>query len=286
MPKARYWVFTLNNPDRDVELGAGVRYISWQLERGTTGTFHYQGYFELHKSHSQKEAKDLLRLGKRVHIEPSRSEAAIAYTHKEDTRVEGPWELGIRPKPIRRGERTELSEVGERIKNGENLASIAKSDPGLYIKFSRGFERLESVLITKRDPAKPCTLRVYIGCSGSGKSRSATAYLASTPFYQKDGSNKWWCGYRGEEVVWIDEWNGSNEIPPSQFLQICDRYPLRVETKGSSVQLSATEVVLTSTAHWGMWYLGTRWQEQWQIKVIDFQRRMTEFGTLIQIEAP
>jgi hypothetical protein len=284
MPKARYWCFTYNNPAAEdaVELGAGVTYITWQLERGENGTIHWQGYFELCRSASQKEAKELLRLGRRAHIEPSRSEAAIAYCHKEDTRIDGPWELGRKPSPIRRGERTELSNIGERIKTGEDLTSIAKSDPGIYIKFHRGLAALQQQLIAKRNPEQPCALRVYIGSSGSGKSRSATEFCGSSTFYQKDGSNKWWCGYAGEKIVWIDEWNGSNEISPSQFLQICDRYPLRVETKGGSVQLSATTVVLTSTQHWGDWYKGTRWWDQWLIKVIDFQRRMDEYGELIR----
>lgn len=284
MPKARYWCFTLNNPTQDVVLGANIKYITWQLERGDSGTLHYQGYFECSKSVSQKEAKELLRLGNRVHVEPSRSEAAIAYVHKSDTRIEGPWELGLRPKPIARGERTELANVGERIKKREDLASIARDQPSLYIKFYRGFIALEQLLIDKRDPTQPCTIRIYIGRSGSGKSRSAAEYLASSPFYQKDGSNKWFCGYTGEKKILIDEWTGSNELSPAQFLQICDRYPLRVETKGGSVQLSATEVVLTTTMEPHEWYRGTRWNEQWQLKVEDFMRRMREYGSFIRTE--
>lgn len=284
MPKARYWCFTLNNPTQDVELGAGILYITWQLERGEGGTFHFQGYFELARSASQKEAKEILRLGKRVHIEPSRSEAAIAYTHKEDTRVEGPWELGRKPKPVKRGERTDLTAIGERIKTGEDLTSIAKSHPGEFIKFHRGLFALEQQLIAKRDPAEPCSISVYIGSSGSGKSRSVSERFPNGTVYSKDGSNKWWCQYRGEKIIWIDEWTGSNEIPPSQFLQICDRYPLRVETKGGSVQLSATKVVLTTTLHWTQWYEGTRWREQWLLKVIDFQRRMNDYGEIIRTE--
>jgi hypothetical protein len=284
MPKAKYWCFTYNNPNQDVTLGAGVLYITWQLERGENGTYHYQGYFELARSASQKEAKELLRLGKRAHIEPSRSEAAIAYTHKEDTRVEGPWELGRKPKPVRRGERTELAAIGERIKEGEDLSSIAKSDPGAFIKFSRGFVALRNELIPKRSPAEPCSIVVYLGGSGTGKSRSVSERYADGQIYSKDGSNKWWCGYGGERVVWIDEWVGSNEIPPSQFLQICDRYPLRVETKGGSVQLCATTVVITTTLDWNLWYTGTKWREQWCLKVVDFQRRLNDYGEIIRTE--
>lgn len=285
MPKAKYWCFTYNNPTPDdvIQLGAGILYITWQVERGAQGTPHYQGYFECAGSHKLSEAKDLLGLGRKAHLQPSRSEAAIAYCHKEDTRLDGPWELGRKPKPIRRGERTELTAIGERIKGGESLESIARSDPGTFIKFHRGLGALESVLVSQRDWKQPCTITVYLGDSRTGKSTSVAERYANCAVYSKDGNTKWWDGYRGERVVWIDEWVGCEGIPPSVFLQICDKFPLRVETKGGSVQLSATEVVLTTTVHWAHWYKGTRWFELWSTsKVVDFQARLDEFGEVIR----
>lgn len=286
MPKAKYWCFTYNNPTDDdvITLNPGIRYVTWQLERGASGTIHYQGYFECHSGKTKlSEAKEMLGLGRRVHLEPSKSEAAIAYCHKEDTRVDGPWELGQKPKPVRRGERTELTSIAERIRGGERSVDIAKSDGGTFIKFYRGIGALESILIPQRDWTKPCAITVYLGDSRTGKSTSVAERFRAGEIYAKDGNTKWWCGYGGERVVFIDEWTGSDGIPPTVLLQICDKFPLRVETKGGSVQLAATQVVLATTVHWGQWYQGTRWWELWSTKkVIDFEARMGEFGELIR----
>lgn len=68
----------------------------------------------------------------------------------------------------------------------------------------------------------------------------------------KDPRTKFWDGYRGEEHVVIDEFRG--DINVSHLLRWLDRYPVRVEIKGSSVPLSARKLWFTSNIPIESWY--------------------------------
>lgn len=91
---------------------------------------------------------------------------------------------------------------------------------------------------------------VYWGTTGVGKSR--TAWETWPDSYPKDPRNKWWDGYRNQKSVIIDEFRG--DIGINSILRWCDRYPVLVETKGSSTTLSANVLVFTSNLHPKDWY--------------------------------
>lgn len=95
------------------------------------------------------------------------------------------------------------------------------------------------------------TVHVYWGASGTGKSRRAWEE-AGLLAYPKDPNTKWWCGYRGQEHVVLDEFRGSISI--SHLLRWLDRYPVMVETKGSSVPLVASQIWITSNLSPDSWY--------------------------------
>lgn len=79
----------------------GVVWIRGQLERGgTTGYEHYQAVIAFDQKRSLQGVKALL--GRDVHAELSRSEAANAYVCKEDTRAGDPFEFGSNPNLINR----------------------------------------------------------------------------------------------------------------------------------------------------------------------------------------
>lgn len=74
----------------------GTVYVCGQLERGENGTPHIQYYVNTEK------AERLSAMKKRcphTHWEVVRvNKAAQQYVMKEDTRVEGPYEFGVKPK--------------------------------------------------------------------------------------------------------------------------------------------------------------------------------------------
>lgn len=95
------------------------------------------------------------------------------------------------------------------------------------------------------------SVSVFWGATGSGKSRRAWAE-AGDDAYCKDPRSKFWCGYQGEEHVIIDEFRGGIDV--SHLLRWFDRYPVRVELKGSSRPLIASKIWITSNLAPGLWY--------------------------------
>jgi len=70
--------------------------------------------------------------------------------------------------------------------------------------------------------------------------------------YCKDPRSKFWCGYQGEDNVIFDEFRGGIDI--AHLLRWFDRYPVRVEIKGSSVPLVASKIWITSNLAPSFWY--------------------------------
>lgn len=95
------------------------------------------------------------------------------------------------------------------------------------------------------------TCIVYWGPTGTGKSHRAWME-ATSGAYSKDPRTKFWCGYDDQPNVNIDEFRGAIDI--SHILRWLDRYPVRVETKGSSRPLMATTIWITSNLHPDGWY--------------------------------
>jgi hypothetical protein len=94
------WLCTLNNPDVDTqeylaEWFKHCTYVCGQLERGEEGTPHIQFYLCL-KSKSRMAA--LKKLDKRAHFQMVKFDnGASDYCLKEESRVEGPYEFGLKP---------------------------------------------------------------------------------------------------------------------------------------------------------------------------------------------
>jgi len=94
-------------------------------------------------------------------------------------------------------------------------------------------------------------INVFHGRTGTGKSRRAWEE-AGVRVYSKDPRTKWFDGYQGEENIIIDEFRGTVDI--SHILRWFDRYPVRVECKGSSMPLQATTFWITSNLAPTDWY--------------------------------
>ena len=105
------------------------------------------------------------------------------------------------------------------------------------------------------DFAKPLAIvrncEVFWGPTGTGKSKKAWED-GGLEAYSKDPRTKWWCGYRGQSNVIIDEFRGVIDI--SHLLRWLDRYPVSVETKGGSRPLLAKKLWITSNLDPRTWY--------------------------------
>ena len=82
----------------------------------------------------------------------------------------------------------------------------------------------------------------FYGKTGSGKTRTAFEELPKiyTPL-----SYKWWEGYEGQTEVLIDDFR-KDWCKFHELLKLLDRYPFKVEAKGSHHQLMATTIIITA----------------------------------------
>ncbi len=138
----RNWCFTLNNPDdtlvEDDPHTWSAQYVVWQKEKGKDGTLHLQGYCELEKLSRLSAMK---KINPRAHWEPRKGnqEQAINYCKKKDeTYVEGPWEIGEKKE---QGKRTDLDEACDVAKE-EGLDAVIETHPSTYTKYHGGLEKI------------------------------------------------------------------------------------------------------------------------------------------------
>jgi len=156
------------------------------------------------------------------------------------------FELGA--KPLRRNVAADFDTARDLAKTGQ----LDELPPDLFIRYYRTFKEIAA------DYAKPVaierTVYVFWGDTALGKSRRAWEE-AGLDAYPKDPGSKWWCGYRGQKHVVIDEFGGDTSFRIEHALRWFDRYPVSVETKGSSRPLLAEKIWITSNIDPRDWYL-------------------------------
>lgn len=255
---SRHYCFTLNNPDcPDLsQLCAGLpdlRYAVWQLECGTEGTRHVQGYLELSSPQRFSIFRTTALGGGHFETRKGTREQARDYCRKEDTRVEGPWEIGTFSSGGR-GSRNDLQGVEESIKRRASLFEIAEEHTSVFIKYHRGIEKTLELLNPPppRNPEEEVEVHFFYGPSGCGKTRAITSHAGLDGVYWKD-NGKWWDGYRGHRIVIADDFSGRS-MAYSDFKRWFDRYPCRVECKGGSTELVATTFYLSAISLPDLWW--------------------------------
>lgn len=240
-----------------------------------TGRFHIQGYCQLVTKKRMAQVKEIL-CENTAHLEVARDPGASwDYCGKEDSRVAGPWSRGSRPG--KKGERNDLKRAWELVKGGASDATLFEEVTGVAFKYQRGIQAARAACSVPRDKNVAPEVQILWGPSGTGKSRRAIeenpeAFILTKP---SENGTLWWDGYSGQKVVIIDEFYGW--IKYDFLLRILDRYPLRVQVKGGSVDLAATKFVFTSNKQWEDWYLGID-------DVSALRRRIVEFGSVIHME--
>lgn len=267
MSRSRRFCGTVNNPAGELSAyfpdrcGTALKFASWQLEKApTTGTLHLQYYLVFNNARTLAAVRRDLP-GAHVQVcNPNvplkeSDEANFKYTTKDknedgsparattEQATSGPWIFGER---LAQGKRSDIAAILEDIREGKTEVAIAEENPGTYIRYYKGFERYRSLIQPKRD--WQTTVTVFWGPPGSGKTKrayeeaGADAYWLERP--NQDKGSLWFDGYTGQENVIIDEFYGW--ISNDRLQRIIDRYPLRVQNKGASVQFVAKRIWITS----------------------------------------
>lgn len=255
--QARYWIGTIPHANFTPYPVPGVAFLRGQLEEGeSTGYLHWQilAYFARKCSLSH-----LRELFGPCHFEPTRSKSAEDYVWKEATRIDGTqFEFGERPTKL--NSRTDWDAIWDHALRRKILRIPANIRVRCYSTLRRiGEDYMETTGFQRH-------CYVLWGPTGTGKSHRAWDE-AGMDAYSKDPRTKFWCGYRGQQNVVVDEFRGVIDI--ANILRWTDRYPVSVETKGGAVPLLAENFWFTSNLDPQFW-----WPELDQATYQAFLRRV------------
>jgi len=222
----------------------GVIYSIVGLELGEKEKrWHLQGYIEWKNYKSKKQMYEYV-LGKGtkkkffVEKRKHKPHEAANYCKKDKEFVE------VGTLPVGQGKRTELDNGRESLEDGANLRDIIRENKLQLIQYSKiWLEHFEE----KRD-FKPEVWWLW-GVSGAGKTHRAKAlskdldtYWVSRP---QIGQKLWFCGYDKHECLIIDDYRQQNLSLP-MLIDILGDAPVKLQTKGSSRQLLARTIIITT----------------------------------------
>lgn len=262
---ARFWCFTLNNPDGSLDttfepwLQNGLTYAVYQHEVGEEGTEHFQGYLELDRGQRLSYVQKWIP-GAHFEQRKGSQQAAIdycslaEYNGKDKGRLDGPWTFGSPSKG--QGNRADIAEFKKLVDAGATDVELWDKTPNLFLRHAKMLSMVRQMRQPKRN-WKPRVVLVY-GPPGTGKTAYCHAQcggVGSPNTYVKSANNKWFDLYAGEENVIIDEFKGW--LPWNTLLQVIDRYPCNVESKGvnGGANFLARNIFFTSN------HLPTDWYE-------------------------
>lgn len=221
-------------------------------EGATTGYRHWQFVCCFAKKVRLGGVKEAY--GNTAHAELTRSDAAVDYCQKEETRVEGTtFELGHRP-----FSRSSAADW-ERVRTYAQKGRLSDIPADIYVRY---YGNLKRIVCDHADPVeRDVKVICYYGPSGVGKSTRARNECLSDKIYTKDPTTKWWDGYSDQTCVIIDEFGGDFQL--SNLLRWTDRFGVTVEVKGGTVALLATQIFFTCNMHPREWYPNIK-EEHWK----------------------
>lgn len=238
--KSRTWFVTFNmktrfyNPEEFSEIlkkSGQIKYYIYQLEKGNSGTYHYQAFIEYKSPRTLNIINKYWTRHGAFIAAAKNPNAAKNYCSKIDTREEGPWEYGEWHERKSCGKRKldeRRIEVAEKIDDG-SIHNINQIPTDLIIAHgkSRFLEAMNLKHVTENSIKNVC----IVGPPGVGKSFLVhNLFPGDISYFQKYNAG-WWCpGHTNESVLLIDEFSGY--MPISTFLRITDKWPKQIEGKG------------------------------------------------------
>lgn len=259
---AKDWCFTWNNPrtkDREAVKQWRYDYIVYQLEVGEGGTPHLQGFVQFT---TKQRLTALKKLNRHIHWEPRRG-SAVQASHYCIKPVAGcsckhcDGVPGIYPQFIfedgclsaNAGEK--LMGVADSIKR-HGLSKTIEAYPSHYLGMNRGMEALATFYSPVRQWQPVVT--VVWGEAGLGKTHYAMLGPSPYKLATYGRGTDFFGAYRPDfhETLVIDDFYSNWKY--TTFLQVCDRWPTEVHTKGGFAQLLAHHHVFTTNNRPSIWY--------------------------------
>jgi len=245
--RSRDWCFTLNNykpADEALLQQLDAKYLIYGREVAPgTGTEHLQGYIYFKDAKMGSAVSKLLPRG--THIEKRMSkdiDKAIDYCTKDGSNQDY-HEQGDRPcNQAEKGRRgVEAARWAIKKARSGDLAAVEEGQPDLFLKYG---PRLEQLFVPPNKPLDSLEHEWWVGPTGSGKSRLLWELY---PNHYSKRINKWWDGYKRQDVVAIEEWSPEAKLTTQALKQWADHYPFPGEIKGGGMQgLRPRKIIILS----------------------------------------
>lgn len=245
MSRVRNFCFTLNNytpeEEKKIQTLENIQYLIYGKELApTTGTPHLQGYIQLQKQIVFSKCTNMIPRWN-ICISKGTAEQNIAYCSKSG-------DVFCLGEPKNPGKRNDLQTMLQEVKQGSNMRQVIEMCSNY-----QSIKTAEKLMQYYEQPRHGQTFVYWFyGKAGVGKTEISRKILGQD-CYVKD-SGKFWNSYDGQINVLIDDFRKDN-FPFDYLLRVLDRYPMIIEVKGSSRQLKAQLIVITSDrAPWDIWH--------------------------------
>jgi len=248
--KSRGWCFTLNNYTEEdekkikEELALHARYVIYGREVApVTGTPHLQGYIYFDNARQRRSVSKFIPTA-RLEKANGTAEHSYIYCSKDGDYVE----YGARPmssdERCKKGGQGNKERHARAIKLAEEgkVDQVKEEDPQLFLQHGT---RLASLHEPDTSPIDGTLEHEWwVGPTGTGKSRLLWELY---PKHFPKALNKWWDGYKHQDIVAIEEWSPKNDCTASALKRWADRYPFSGEVKGGTLhKLRPKKIIVLS----------------------------------------
>lgn len=252
MSRAINWCFTLNNytiadvSNLEIFFIQSCSYMVFGFEVAASGTPHLQGFFRLKSRLRFQQIRSILGP---IHLEPAKARNlndAAEYCMKDGSY----FEFGERNvlSSGQQGKRNDLDALQNDLQQRKKMQDIATQHFSNFIRYHRGIHEYRKIHAIKRD--WQCSVIIYWGNTGTGKTRSVVENSTDLWVYGSDG---WFDGYDQHKQVLFDDFSGS-EFKINFLLKLLDRYEMQVKIKGGFVNWAPEEIYITSNLDPRDWY--------------------------------
>lgn len=249
--KSRAWVACLNNyaPEEDITilkcaLDEKINYAIIGKEIGKkNGTPHLQMYFYFKNDKSFATLKK--RFNPKICWHTARGTATDSFNYIcNNPEKPNPDAIVWGEKPLTSDEKGILGkrhweETWDLAKIGE----VEKIHPAIRIAHYNTIKKIRADYQPQLADINSLDHEWIWGEPGTFKSK---VFRKEHPIYFDKQRNKWWDGYKNEDVVLIDDFDHEDKYLGSLLKRWADHYPFNAEVKGSSISMRPKMIVVTS----------------------------------------